>query len=116
MEKYYDEDNDAMYDSEEDYLDTLKKDDHYHFSIPFEYIKKKHGDRDYDIAVAHMEVDVDWSDFNHGYELSYHCPDAYLIDPNEGNGDIEDFWEIDVRPIVEDELDSLGIGSSAICI
>lgn len=28
------------YECEEDYLRTLKKDDRYHFSIPFEYIKK----------------------------------------------------------------------------
>ena len=28
------------YDTEEEYLDSLKKEDHYHFTVPFTYIKK----------------------------------------------------------------------------
>lgn len=43
-------------------LSYLKKDDSYHFSFPFEYIKKNHGNDKYDIAIAYMDVDVEWSD------------------------------------------------------
>lgn len=50
------------YETEEDYLKTLKKDDSYHFSIPFEYIEKNYGEGNYDIGTAYMEIDVQWDD------------------------------------------------------
>ncbi len=102
------------YDCEEDYLDSLKQDDHYHFSIPFEYIEKDNGDDNFDIAEAVMEVDVDWDESEHGYKTSYYCPDMYKIDPAEGNGDERDFYEDIVEPIVLSRLESMGITAEAL--
>lgn len=102
-----------MYNDED--LSYLKKDDSYHFSIPFEYIQKNYGDDNYDMAIAYMEVDVIWDDAEQGYQMYYSCSDEYLIDPNEGNGSLEDFWEYDVEDEVRDELESYGIYTEAIC-
>lgn len=102
------------YETEEDYLRTLKKDDCYHFSIPFEYIKKNYGDGNYDIGTAQMEIDVQWDDICCGYIITHNCPDMYKIDPNEGNGDENEFYEEIVQSIVLDELEALGIGPTAL--
>lgn len=75
-------------------LDSLKQEDHYHFSIPFEYIEANHGDNNYDIATAYMEVDVDWDDSVGGYGVSYYCPEEGLIDRSQGNSDIDSFFRI----------------------
>ena len=101
------------FEHEEDYLDSLKQDDHYHFSVPFEYIAKNYGNDEYDIAEAVMEVDVDWDDSEHGYRISFNCPDMYKIDPAEGNGSEEEFYDSAVEPVVLGELDSMGITSEA---
>lgn len=102
------------YESEEEYLMSLKQDDSYHFSIPFEYIKKNYGNGNYDIDTINMEVDVQWSDTEKGYAISYNAPDFYLVDPNEGNGDEDSFYEYDVEWKVLDELESIGIYSEAL--
>ena len=93
---------DYGFDSEEEYLDSLKQDDNYHFSIPFEYIKKNHGNGEYDLATAYMEVDVIWDETEHGYIKSYYCPQENEIDPEQGNADISDFYEkvIKIRIII----------------
>lgn len=96
-------------------LSYLKKADTYHFSFPFEYIKKKHGDNDYDIANAIMDVDVEWSDANQGYVIYYSSKQENLIDPAEGNSDLEEFFEYSVEDRVRAELASYGIHAEAIC-
>ena len=101
------------YEKEKKSFDTLKKEDHYHFSIPFEYIKKNYGNGEYDIAEALMEVDVDWDDFDHGYRVSFNCPDMYLIDPDEGNGDEEEIYSSAVENTVLRHLRSMGIPNKA---
>lgn len=100
-------------EDEEKYLDTLKKEDSYHFSIDFEYIEKNYGDDQYDIATATMEVDIIWDSDVHGYRVSYYCPDEGLIDQNEGNGDIDDFYEHHIELEVLDRLKSMGIYADA---
>lgn len=102
------------YENEEAYLDSLKQDDHYHFSIPFEYIQTRHGDGDYDIAEAQMEVDVDWNEIEHGYSITYYCPDMHKIDPNQGNSGVDEFYDDQIENVVLEELDSMGIGSAAL--
>lgn len=102
-----------MFNNED--LSYLKKDDSYHFSIPFEYIKKNYGDDNYDIETAYMEVDVRWDEYEQGYKMYYSCSEEYLIDPREGNGTLEEFWENDVEDKVRDELSSYGIYTDAIC-
>ena len=100
--------------NEEQYLDSLKKNDSYHFSFPFEYIKKNYGDGKYDIAIAYMEIDVVWDSTYHGYQISHNVPDMHKIDPNEGNGDEEEFYTNFIYFDVMDKLASLGIGPSAV--
>lgn len=95
-------------------LSSLKKDDHYHFSVPFEYIEKNYGNDNYDIATMNMEVDVDWDASEEGYVITYYAPMFDLVDPAEGNGDIHVFYEYHVDPIVRNELDMLGIPAGAI--
>ncbi len=100
--------------NEEEYLDSLKREDSYHFSIPFEYIVKNYGNDRYDVDTAYMEIDVVWDPDYHGYQISHYVPDMYKIDPNEGNGDEEEFYRNLVYFEVMDKLDSLGIGPSAV--
>lgn len=102
------------YGNEEAYLDSLKQDDHYHFSIPFEYIETRHGDGDYDIAEAQMEVDVHWNETEHGYSITYYCPEMHKIDPGQGNSGIDEFYDVQIENVVLDKLDSMGIGSTAL--
>ena len=101
------------WDCEEDYLDSLKGDDHYHFSIPFEYIEKNYGNDQYDIAETTMEVDVDWSDTNHGYEIAYSAPYADVKE-NQGNS-LDEIYSYEVYDKVVDALEGLGVSGSAIC-
>ena len=101
--------------NEDDARYYSKKEDSYHYSIPFEYIEKNHGDGEYDIAIAHMEVDVVWDDYQNGYVITYSCPEEDDIDPDEGNGDIDDFWDTvseEVYRILEEE-EGIGAGSIA---
>ena len=103
-----------FYESEEKYQDSLKLEDSYHFSIPFEYIETNYGNDNYDFATATMEVDFTWSDWEHGYTLSYYSPDAAMIDPSQGNGSIEDFYEYGVRDKALELMDDEGIPVMAI--
>lgn len=100
-----------MYD-EEKYLRSLKQEDSYHFSISFEYIKKNYGNGNYDIATTNMEIDVQWDDSSVGYVISHNVPNMNIIDPAEGNGDEDEFYDNIVEPIVLEKLYSLGITSA----
>jgi len=99
------------YDSEEEYLESLKQEDSYHFSIDFEYIEKNYGNDQYDIGTSTMEVDVNWDEDNAGYTATYSCPDIDEIHQSEGNGDIEEIYTHLIEPEVFDRLDDLGISS-----
>lgn len=98
------------FEYELDYLRSIKKDDSYTFTYPFEYIAKNHGNDNYDIATTDMVIRVEWNDSDAGYTRTYDVPDMYKIDPSEGNGDAESFYESDVYSRFEDDLDALGIG------
>ena len=102
-----------MFESDEEYMDSLKQDDSYHFSIPFSYIQKKLGDDEYEDGTAIMEVDIEWDESQHGYTASHYVPDIYLIDPDEGNGDEQSFWEEPVYFQVKEKLESMGIPPEA---
>ena len=77
------------FEDELDYLRSLKKDDCYSFSYAFEYIRTNHGNDNYDIDTATMDVRVEWSDSQAGYVISYDVPEMDRIDPNQGNSDAE---------------------------
>lgn len=103
-----------MVRDDREYMRSLKKDDSYHFSIPFEYITKHLGGDDVETAIANMEVDATWDDGALGYVITHYVPDMALIDPAEGNGDEEEFYRGIVYFEVMDKLASLGIGSEAV--
>ena len=86
------EDNQGFTD-ENDYLRSLKKNDSYHFSYPFEYIAKNYGNGIYDIESTNMEVVVNWSDAQLAYVISFTVPEIYKIDPSQGNGSELEFFE-----------------------
>lgn len=98
------------FDNELDYLRSMKKDDSYAFTYPFEYIAKNHGNDTYDIELADMVVQVTWDDAAAGYSMRYDVPEMYKIDPAEGNGDAASFYETVVQPRLEDDLDARGVG------
>ena len=102
-----------MFDTDDFDLESLKQEDHYHFSIPFEYIEKNYGNDKYDIATAYMEVDVDWDDSLVGYSVTYYCPDEGLIDQSQGNSDIDGFFEYDVSDILLEMLEDEGVSGEA---
>lgn len=95
---------------------SMKKDDSYTFSYQFEYIAKNHGNDQYDIGTATMDISVDWSDVQDGYVISYNVPDEHKIDPAEGNSDVEGFYEYDVEVRLLSDLASLGIGPELIVV
>ncbi|MDQ0375942.1 hypothetical protein [Cellulomonas humilata] len=104
------ESNNYGFENELDYLRSLKKDDSYTFTYPFEYIAKNHGNDNYDIATTDMFVRVEWSDTEAGYAMAYDVPEMYKIDPSEGNGDAASFYDSAVSWRLEDDLNALGIG------
>lgn len=107
----WDEPGDHGFENELDYLRSIKKDDSYTFTYSFEYIAKNHGNDAYDIASTDMVVRVEWNDSVAGYNMSYYVPEMHKIEPSEGNGDAESFYESDVCFRFEDDLDALGIGT-----
>jgi hypothetical protein len=102
--------------NELDYLRSRKKDDSYTFTYAFEYIAKNHGNDNYDIDTASMVVRVEWEDSNAGYVVSYDVPDMHKIDPAQGNGGPQEFYENDVYWRLTDDLASLGIGSELMAL
>lgn len=102
------------YASEDEYFDSLKVNDSYHFSIPFEYIAVNHGDGNYEIGTAYMEVDVTWSDSAHEYLISYYSPDAGNIDPTQGNDSVDGFFMNEVYDKAVSQLVSQGVPSNCI--
>lgn len=100
--------------NEHDYLRSLKKDESYTFTYPFEYIAKNHGNDNYDIDTVDMVIRVEWSDAQAGYVISYDVPDIHKIDPTQGNSDADGFYESDVYWRLIADLESLGIGAELI--
>lgn len=101
-----------MYDSEEDELDAMKMDDSYSFSIDFDW-EVQDDDGEWETLSTYMDVEAEWSDYNHGYEFSFDCPDEDRIVESGGNL-VECF-----NSAVHDEFLALmsaeGVPSDAIC-
>lgn len=104
------ESNNYGFENEQDYLRSIKKDDSYTFTYPFEYIAKNRGNDNYDIGTADMVVRVQWTDTEAGYTVTYDVPEMDKIDPAEGNGDAASFYESDVYWRLVSDLDGMGIG------
>jgi hypothetical protein len=104
------ESNNYGYTNELDYLRSLKRDDSYTLTYPFDYIAKNYGNDNYDIATADMIVTLTWSEAEAGYKVAYDVPEMAKIDPSEGNSDAAGFYEYGVYSKLIDELDALGIG------
>lgn len=110
----WNENDNHGFPNEQDYLNSLKKDDSYTFTYPFEYIAKNHGNDNYDIDTVDMVVNVEWSDGEAGYMISYKVPDMHKVDPSQGNSDAAGFYEHDVYWRVISDLENLGIGPELI--
>lgn len=106
--------NNQGYSNEDNYLQLLKKDSSYNFSYYFEYISKNYGNDIYDIESTSMEVNVNWSDAQLGYVISFSVPEMYKVDPCQGNGSDVEFFENDVYWKLISDLESMGIGAEAI--
>ena len=64
-----------------------------------------------------MGVRVEWDDSNAGYVVSYDVPRSmYKIDPAQGNGDPQEFYEQDVDWRLTNDLVSFGIGSELMAL
>ena len=100
----------TVYEDEGDYLETLKLDDSYHFSYPFEYIVERIGDDDYETDTTTMEVDVYWDYEEHGYKVNYNLIDSNKV-PIEYNGDEDAIFTDIIYFKVVDDLYSLGISN-----
>ncbi|MFF8401741.1 hypothetical protein ACF06P_08920 [Streptomyces sp. NPDC015684] len=105
------ESNNYGFENELDYLRSIKKDDSYTFTYPFEYIAKNYGNDNYDIGTADMVIRVQWNDAEAGYTVDYDVPEMDKIDPAEGNGDAASFYESDVYWRLVSDLDGMGISS-----
>ena len=70
-----------------------KQDDSYSFSYTFEYIAANHGNDNYDIEAATMNVNLSWSEAEDGYNVVYDVPEMHKIDPAQGNGDARNFYD-----------------------
>jgi len=103
-------DNNHGFGDERDYLRSIKKEDSYTFTYPFEYIAKNFGNDQYDIAVAEMVVRLQWDDSQAGYTHSYEVPAMHAIDPTQGNSDAAGFFDSDVFWRLQSDLDAMGIG------
>ena len=110
----FDDDDNHGFANEQDYLRSLKQDDSYTFTYPFEYIAKNHGNDKYDIDTADMVVRVEWNDAQAAYVISYDVPDIDKIDPGQGNSGAEEFYEFNVYWRLISDLASLDIGQEII--
>lgn len=61
-----------------------------------------------------MVVQVDWSDAQVGYVISYDVPDIAKIEPEQGNSGAEGFYESSVYDRLMSDLESLDIGPQII--
>ena len=93
-----------------------KQDDCYDFLYEFEFIAKNHGNDNYDIDTATMNVHVEWSAAQEGYVISYDVPEMNKIDPAEGNSDAAGFYDYDVYPRLMDDLAGRGIYAESIAL
>lgn len=93
-------------DEEREEFEPLKQEDHYHVSVPFEYVVQLLSDDDAIMEETTMEVDFDWDDSELGYRATYYCADADKIDPAQGNGTFEEFKDLietDAANLLEEE-------------
>lgn len=72
----------SMY--EDDELESMKKDDSYFYSISFEW-PVRDGEGEWTTLSTTMDVEVEWNDYERGYEISFDCPDEDKIVNSGGN-------------------------------
>lgn len=92
-----------VYESESDYLDTLKQDDLYSQSFEFEYRNPESGEWE----PGTMKVVAKWDDDNHGYVLSYSSDE---VDGDE----LDDIFDVSF-PQIHDWLYDESISDEAVC-
>lgn len=103
-----------VFDEEDDYLRSLKRDDTYDFDFDFEYVSNRFGDGDDDVEleIARVTISFAWDDSPApGYVVSIAIDSPTPI-PNdwtdEPQGLFRDLWYGDAAAYLE----SVGIGSA----
>lgn len=89
----------------------MKIDDSYSFSIPFDW-PVKDDDGEWVTLSTTMDVDVEWSDYNEGYEISFECSDEDEI--VESGGDLTECYNAAVYDEVVALLNAEGISDDDI--
>ena len=100
------------FEDEDEYLRSMKQDDSYQFSYPYEYIADRFGDGDDDVKLetARLNVSLSWDDSSApGYVVSYTVDSPTPI-PNDWTGDATRSSTTCWTDVTAD-LISLGIGS-----
>ena len=116
MNNFYD--NFDEFDNEEDYLDSLKKEDSYTLEIDFEYYKKTDGDDVIEYGYSTMYVEIYWDADQHGYFLgNYSCPDEDEILNSDDGRDLDTLFEDEIHHLLEDRMnDEYGIELPALSL
>jgi hypothetical protein len=99
------------FEDEDEYLRSLKLDDVYSFSYPYEYVADRFGDGDDDVTLetATLTVLLVWDDSPApGYEVSASVDSPTPI-PNEWTGDATEIFS-DLWSDIAADSDSYGIG------
>ena len=99
------------FEDEDEYLRSMKQDDSYQFSYPYEYVADRFGDGDDDVKLlsARLNVSLAWDDSSApGYVVSYTVDSPTPI-PNDWTGDADQIFN-DLWSEVTADLGSLGIG------
>ena len=99
-----------MFDNDDDYLDSLKRDNSYYFSIPFSWDVRNEDGEWYTVSTS-MDVDAEWDDYDHGYKVSYDCGDSDELE--RGGAVLSECFE-SLYDEVYAKFDSEGIPSDAV--
>lgn len=102
-----------VFDDEDEYLRSLKRDDSYTFEFDFEYVANRFGagDDDVELEVAHVTITFAWDDSPApGYVVSIAIDSPTPI-PNDWTDDPEELFRSLWFGDAADYLGTVGIGS-----
>ena len=99
-----------MYDNDDE-LDAMKMGNSYSFSIDFDWdVQDDEGE--WETLSTYMDVNAEWSDWDHGYDFSFSCPDEDRI--VESGGNLVECFNLAVRDDFLALMSAEGVPSDAI--
>ena len=103
---YEDPDSGEEFESEDDYLRSLKQGESYEFSYPYEYVANRFGDgdNDVDLKIATLVVTFSWDDSPSPGYVHTCVVEAPTPIPNEWTGDAEQVFQDLFFAHIEDDL------------